>query len=247
MALPAREGLVAELGRLNGEKRSLQRAIRAARAQRRREAEREAACGCSAAVVQEAVAVFCLTGYNRDQAELCLCVRGGARLQGGRQEWYDLVVDAFLEWAPEDISCLSFPTAAWHHALRRKAQRFDADYSAVQWVQEQNDVYRLAPTAREVRQEFQAHMGLDAEEVTFSTRRAQRFARKLIRDWRLGFRKLQVHEDTTPNERAQMVRASIVSSRPCAARLANQSVTVCASVFGSLFWPRKVTPKSVAR
>jgi len=210
-----------DLQRTQAELRRVRVAIKSVQRAHQREELRVASCGCTQAQLDEAIAVFCLSDYNHDQAELCLCVRVGSSLKGVRAQWHDLLCDEFMKWSPDELSCLWHPESPHHFSLRRKARIFAAEYHTVSWVHSQNEKFGLGPSGREVYQKYRRQLTSLGEECDLSPRQARKFALHLRRAWRLGFRKWDPHDDTTPAERAVMVRTSgcpidAVDARTCA-------------------------------
>ena len=86
--------------------------------------------------------------------------------------------------------------------------RFEAEYQSALWVQHQNEELDIAPTRLKVYNQFQCRLQIPGRQFAVSFHGARKFAMKFRKEWRFGFRKLNLCDETTSEERALMVRLS---------------------------------------
>ena len=145
-----------------------------------------------------------------DKGVLFLCVRGGSRLTGSPHDWRELLLKEIRSSGLHLGGPPGLFAAPAQHSLRQRALRFEAEYRTVLWIRSENEERGLAPTPQEVYTCFQRHSGHPERQHQASTRSARKFAARMRKSWRIGFRKFDAHDDTTPDERAFMARSSII-------------------------------------
>jgi hypothetical protein len=118
---------------------------------------------------------------------------------------------------------------------------FEAEYQTVCWIWSQNEELGLAPSPAEVFSCLQRRLGHLERQCQISTCKARKFAARLRNIWRLGFRKYEAHDDTTPADGVTMARDFSLFSDMCASIRA-RFLRNYGSLFGSIFWTHYLTP-----
>jgi len=197
--------LVGEQQQVQADLLAIRREIRNEQQRCRRQLARSSQCRGSQRLLHEAVATYCLSGYDLATAQVYMQVRGGLEMSVDQGR---LIEDTFLIWPIDDIVKLSFPTTDQEDVLRRKVLTFLAEKNTVAWVSTQNEDHGFAPSPAETFAEYCRLLG-DLAPHEPSSRRAQKIIRLLRLRWHVSFRKYEPHDDSTTEERSIMVCTSI--------------------------------------
>jgi hypothetical protein len=179
-------------------------------------------------------AVALTNRYDLDRTTLFLCVKFGRQLQGSQHDWRHLI----NSFASSNL----FPDTTPSYLILRRVSmisRFEAEYQTALKVRQSNEELDMAPTPLEVYNQFQHQLQPPGRQCAVSSHRARKFIRMFRREWRFGFRKFNVHDDTTSEERVLMMRLST-----CWPILVYQNYYFewkCGPIFGSIFWPSFLT------
>jgi hypothetical protein len=183
------------------EQHQLRTKVQFAQQARQRQARRVNILDATSLMLEKSVAVA--NRYNLDSPTLILCVKLGRRPQKSQHDWRHLI-NSFAS------SNTFLDTTSRYFMFRRMSiiSRFEAEYQSALWVQHQNEELDIAPTHLKVYNHFQRRLQIPGRQFAVSFRGARKFAMQFRREWRFGFRKLNLRDDTTAEERVLMVRLS---------------------------------------
>jgi hypothetical protein len=193
--------LVSQIVALKMEQHQLRTKVQFVEQARQRQERRENFLDATSLMLEKSVAV--VNRYNLDSDTLFLCVKLGRRSQRYQHDWRHLI-NAF-------VSSNTFPDTTSRCFMFRRMNiisRFEAEYQSALEVQHQNEELGIVPTRLKIYNHFQRRFQIPGRQFAVSFRGARKFVMKFRREWRFGFHKFNLRDDTTSEERVLLGRLS---------------------------------------